>query len=159
MRIETIEIKPPEGTQIIVGQAHFIKTVEDLYEALASSSPGIRFGLAFCESSGPSLVRYDGNDKALTDSAAEMALNIGTGHAFVILIKDAFPINVLNRIKMVEEVATIFCATGNAVRLIIGEEEGRGILGVIDGTKPKGIETQEDKQKRHNFLRQIGYKR
>ncbi len=160
VKIETLKIRPPEGTQIIIGQAHFIKTVEDLYEALATSSTAIRFGLAFCESSGPALVRYDGNEESLAASAADLALKIGAGHVFVILLREGFPINVLNKVKAVEEVAAIFCATGNSIGMIIAtDEEGRGVLGVIDGSKSKGIENENEKKKRHEFLRKIGYKR
>ncbi|MEM1994489.1 MAG: adenosine-specific kinase [Nitrososphaerales archaeon] len=160
LELKVVPIKIPEGINIIIGQSHFIKTVEDLYETLASSSTSIRFGLAFCESSGPALIRYDGNDKDLTAKAVEVASQIACGHVFVILLADAYPINVLNRVKMVEEVTSIYCATANPVEVVVAEtEQGRGILGVIDGVKPKGVESEEDKEKRKAFLRRIGYKR
>ncbi len=160
VKLQRIEAKPPEGAQMIIGQAHFIKTVEDLYEALATSSTVIKFGLGFCESSGPCLVRHDGNDESLANLAAELAFRIGAGHVFVILMREAFPISILNKVKMTEEVATVFCATGNPVSLLIAEDDtGRGVLGVIDGARPIGIETEQDRERRHEFLRKIGYKR
>ncbi|MHA1590123.1 MAG: adenosine-specific kinase [Candidatus Njordarchaeales archaeon] len=160
VEIKVIEIKPPEGVNIILGQSHFIKTVEDLYEALITASTSIKFGLAFVESSGPCLVRYDGNDEELTKLAVEYARKIAAGHLFVILLKDAWPINVLNRIKNVMEVVTLFAATANPVQVIVAEtEQGRGVLGVIDGFHTKGVETEKEKKERHEFLRKIGYKR
>ncbi len=146
---------------IIIGQAHFIKTVEDLYEALITSSPGIKFGIAFNEASGDRLIRTDGNDAELTKESIEIANKIGAGHSFVILIENAYPINVLNRIKQVMEVVNIYAATANPVKVLVYDDgkEGRAILGVIDGKKPLGIEKESDKEKRHKFLRDIGYKR
>ncbi len=150
----------PEGVNLILGQSHFIKTVEDIYEALMSSSPNIKFGVGFCESSGPALVRFDGNDNELSRLASEYAFKISAGHSFVIILRNAFPINVLDRIKRVDEVVTIFCATANPVEVILVEtEQGRGILGVVDGVKCKGVEGKEDKEERHRFLRKIRYKR
>jgi len=160
VQFKIIEIKPPEGTNIILGQSHFIKTVEDLYETLVTASTSIKFGVAFVESSGKCLIRYDGNDKELTDLAVEYAKQIAAGHVFVILLRDAWPINVLNRIKNVMEVVTLFAATANPIQVIIAEtDQGRGVIGVIDGFHTKGIETDDDKKERHGFLRKIGYKR
>jgi uncharacterized protein len=156
--IKTVKIEPKE-TQLILGQAHFIKSVEDIHEALVNSIPGIKFGIAFCESSGPCLVRYSGTDIELQKIAAEYALNLSCGHCFLILMRDAYPINVLPRLKEIPEVANIFAATANPINVIIAEDEqGRGILGVIDGLKSKGIETDEDIRERKEFLRKIGYK-
>ncbi len=160
MELKVVQIKIPEDTNIIIGQSHFIKTVEDLYETLSSSSPSIKFGLAFAESSGPALIRHDGNDSGLEAKAVEIASQIASGHTFVILLANAYPINILNRVKMVEEVTTVYCATANPLEVIVAEtEQGRGILGVIDGSKPKGIEQDPDKEQRKTFLRKIGYKR
>ena len=160
MNIDEVEVKVPEGYQIILGQAHFIKTVEDIYEALTTSMPGIRFGVAFCEASGKALVRCDGSDSELTKFAQESASRIGAGHSFIVVLNGAFPINVLNRLKSVEEVASIFCATSNPVIVLVAETpKGRGVLGVIDGVSPKGVETEQDKDERRAFLRKIGYKR
>ena len=139
--------------------AHFIKTVEDLYEALADSAPDIKFGVGFCESSGPCLVRSEGNDEELKDSAARATLELGCGHCFVIYIKNAYPVNVLRRVKETPEVCTIYAATANPLQVIVCEtEQGRGILGVIDGSRIKGIETESDVKARKEFLREIGYK-
>lgn len=150
----------PEGANIIIGQSHFIKTVEDIYEALITSVPEIKFGLAFCEASQDRLVRSDGTDEGLKKLAEENALKIGAGHTFVIVLGNAFPINVLNEIKQVQEVCTIFCATANQVDVVIAENErGRGILGVVDGVGPVGVEDKEHVKARCEFLRQIGYKR
>lgn len=160
MDLVTVKIRVPEGLNLIIGQSHFIKTVEDLYETLTSSSPSIKFGIAFCESSGPALIRYDGNDKELQESAVEFAKEISAGHIFVVLLRDAFSINVLNRIKMMDEVVSIFCATANPVEVVVAEtEQGRGVLGVIDGVKSRGVESKREKEERHEFLRRIGYKR
>ncbi len=160
MKTEEVRLEVPEGRQLIIGQAHFIKSVEDLYEALVTSMPGIRFGVAFCEASGKALVRFDGSDPELAASAREYALKLGAGHSFVVVLDGAFPINVLNRVKSVEEVAQVFCATSNAVTAIVAESgEGRGILGVVDGVTPKGAESDQDKEERRGFLRKIGYKR
>ncbi|MEW6455451.1 MAG: adenosine-specific kinase [Acidobacteriota bacterium] len=159
MEIKTVRIQKPDDMNFILGQSHFIKTVEDLYEILVSSMPGIRFGIAFAESSGPCLIRIAGNDDELIELAKTNCLNIGCGHAFIIFLKNAFPINVLNAVKNCQEVCNIYCATANPVGVIIAEtEEGRGILGVIDGQKSKGIESEEDINKRKEFLRKIGYK-
>lgn len=150
-----------EGLNIIVGQAHFIKTVEDLYEALVTSYPGIEFGIAFNEASGERLIRNDGNNKELVEKSTELAEKIGAGHSFVILLKNAYPINILNRIKQVMEVVNIYAATANPLKVLVYDDgnEGRAIIGVIDGKKPLGIEKEEDKEKRRKFLRDIGYKR
>lgn len=159
MEIKTVKIKIPEGCNVIIGQSHFIKTVEDLYEAIVNCSPYAKFGLAFCESSGPCLVRHAGNDKELEEIASKNALEIAAGHCFIILMKNAYPINVLNAIKSVPEVCSIYCATANPVELIIAENElGRAILGVIDGYKSKGIENEKEIEERKKFLRKIGYK-
>ncbi|HHT9136913.1 MAG TPA: adenosine-specific kinase [Candidatus Wunengus sp. YC60] len=159
MEIKNIAIEIPEGANIIIGQTHFIKTAEDLYETMVNAVPGIKFGIAFCEASGPCLIRAEGNDSALKEVAIRNAGNIAAGHTFVILIKDAFPVNVLNSIKACPEVCSIFCATANPVQVIVAETElGRGIMGVIDGYSPRGIETEKDIQDRKQFLRTIGYK-
>lgn len=159
MKIERVKIKKPEDVNLIFGQSHFIKTVEDLYEALVTAVPGIKFGLAFCESSGPALVRTAGTDKNLTKLAERNALKIGCGHAFLVLLKDTFPINVLNQVKMVPEVCRIFCATANPVEVIVARTKmGSGVLGVIDGLSPKGVEKKKDVEERKVFLRKIGYK-
>lgn len=160
MELKTVRVNFPESANVIIGQTHFIKSVEDLYESIAGTVPGAKFGIAFCEASGPCLVRVDGNDDALRKIAAENALRIGAGHSFVVILENAYPINVLNRIKEVQEVCTIFCATANPVDVIVVENErGRGIAGVIDGERPKGVETAKDAEDRKAFLRKIGYKR
>ncbi len=160
VKIETVKIDFPEGCNVILGTAHFIKTVEDLYEALVTSVPGIKFGLGFCEASGKCLIRTEGTDEELKRIAAENALKLGAGHSFIIVLREAYPINVLNAIKMVSEVCTIYAATANPLEVVVAEtDQGRGILGVIDGFKPKGIESEEDVSWRKNFLREIGYKR
>ena len=160
MEIKLIAIDKPEDMNFILGQSHFIKTVEDLHEALVQAVPDIKFGLAFCEASGPSLVRASGTDAALVELAKQNAMTLGAGHSFIIFLGEGFfPINVLNVVKMTPEVCRIFCATGNPVQVIVAEsEQGRGILGVIDGERTKGIETEEDVDKRKGFLRMIGYK-
>jgi len=159
MEIKIIKIEKPEEMNFILGQSHFIKTVEDMHEAIVSTAPQMKFGLAFCESSGPALVRYSGNDPKLIDIARDNALNISAGHCFLIFMDKGFPLNILNTIKNVPEVCQIFCATANPVEVIIAETEtGRGILGVIDGVKTKGVEGEEDIKKRKDFLRKIGYK-
>jgi len=159
LKTDVVKIEVPEGCNVIVGQAHFIKTVEDLYEALINSVPGIKFGIAFCEASGKRLVRVEGNDKEFVGLAAEYAKVIGAGHSFIILIKNAYPINVLKYIKQVPEVVRIFAATANPLEILIAEtEQGRGIIGVVDGFKPVGIEKEEDVKERKEFLRRIGYK-
>ncbi len=160
MEIQTVRLSIPEGCNIIVGQSHFIKTVEDLYEIFMSSCPRGAFGIAFCEASGPCLIRVDGNDAELSKLAAENARSMGAGHSFVCILRDVFPINVLNAIKACAEVCSIYCATANPVELIVAESaQGRGILGVVDGFSPKGVETPADVQARKEFLRTIGYKR
>ena len=150
----------PEGGNLILGASHFIKTVEDIYEAIVNTAPQMKFGIAFNEASGQCLIRVDGNDDALKQIAVRNAQALGAGHSFVVVMKDGFPINVLGRIKDVPEVVNIFCATANPVEAIVVEsEQGRGILGVIDGSPPRGVETEEDAKWRHSFLRTIGYKR
>lgn len=159
MEIKTVVMEIPEGANIIIGQTHFIKTTEDLYEVMVNGVPGIKFGIAFCEASGPCLVRAEGNDSTLKEIAIRNAGNIAAGHTFVVLIKEAFPVNVLNSIKACPEVCSIYCATANPVQVIVAEaEQGRGIMGVIDGYRPKGVETENDIQDRKQFLRKIGYK-
>ena len=159
MEIKVVKVEKPEDVNIIIGQAHFIKTVEDLYEVLISASPDIKFGFAFCESSGKTLVRAEANSEELKKVSIKNALNIGAGHTFFIALREAFPINVLNAVKMVPEVCRIFCATANPVEVIVAEtSQGRGILGVVDGFSPKGIEAEEDVRWRKDFLRKIGYK-
>ena len=159
MEIKTVKIEKPDEVNLILGQAHFIKTVEDLYEALVGAVPGIQFGLAFCESSGACLVRWIGTDDTMTELAKQNACALSAGHVFIIFLKNAFPINVLNAVKMVPEVCRIFCATANPVEVILAETEtGRGILGVVDGLKSKGIEDAEGIAWRKGFLRKTGYK-
>jgi adenosine/AMP kinase len=159
MEIKTVRIEKPEDVNFILGQSHFIKTVEDLYEVLVSAVPGCKFGLAFCESSGACLVRWIGTDDEMIELAKKNAYALSAGHSFIIFLKNAFPINVLNAVKMVPEVCRIFCATANPVEVILAESEtGRGILGVIDGLRSKGIEDDEGIAWRTGFLRKIGYK-
>jgi len=159
MELLTVKIEKPEDCNVILGQSHFIKTVEDLHEALVNSVPSVKFGLAFCESSGPSLVRASGNDPELTELARDNAFALSSGHTFVIFMREAYPINVLGAIRRVPEVCSIFCATANPIEVIIAEtEQGRGILGVIDGLRSKAIETEGDVVERKEFLRKIGYK-
>jgi adenosine/AMP kinase len=159
MEFKQVKIDPPKDCNVILGMAHFIKTAEDLYEALVNSVPNIKFGLAFCESSGPCLVRQEGNDEELRRLAAEKAFEIGCGHSFLIYIKNAYPLNVLDKIKKVPEVCTIYAATANPLEVLVAETtQGRGIIGVVDGLKSKGIETDNDIAERRQFLRKIGYK-
>jgi adenosine/AMP kinase len=159
MEFRVYKVQMPENTNVIVGQTHFIKTAEDLYEALVGSVSGIKFGLAFCEASGPCLVRSEGNDLELKKLAAQSAFDIGAGHTFIIYIKNAYPVNVLNAIKNCPEVCQIFCATANPLQLVIAEtEQGRGIVGVVDGFVPKRVETEDEVKERKQFLRRIGYK-
>jgi uncharacterized protein len=160
VKLVEVLLKVPEGFQVILGQAHFIKTVEDLYEALVTSMPEARFGVAFCEASGKALIRSDGTDSASQSLAKDFAKRLGVGHSFVVILNGAFPINVLNRVKGVEEVVGLYCATSNSVTVMVGEtSQGRGILGVIDGVSAKRHESKADKEERHAFLRKIGYKR
>lgn len=160
LEFESVPVKNPQELNIIIGQAHFIKTVEDVYEVLISSCPCIKFGLAFCESSGKCLVRTEGNDDELKKIAVDNALRIGCGHSFFIIMKDAYPINVLNQIKNVPEVCRIYCATANPVEVIVvSSGQGRGIMGVVDGFSPKGVEKEEDVNWRKEFLQKTGYKR
>jgi hypothetical protein len=159
MEFKQVKVDPPKDCNVILGMAHFIKTAEDLYEAMVNSVPNIKFGLAFCESSGPCLVRQEGNDEELKRLAAEKAFEIGCGHSFLIYIKNAYPLNVLDKIKKVPEVCTVYAATANPLEVLIAEtEQGRGIIGVVDGLKSKGIETAKDIAERRQFLRKIGYK-
>jgi hypothetical protein len=159
MDVTTVRFEKPEDLNFILGQSHFIKTVEDLHEALVTASPTLKFGIAFCESSGPCLVRRSGNDQELIDLAVRNAGAIGAGHSFVITMREGFPINVLNAVKMVPEVCQIFCATANPVDVVVGRsEQGRAILGVVDGSSPLGVETDEDVEERKALLRRFGYK-
>ncbi len=159
MELKIVKIEKPEATNFILGQSHFIKTVEDIYEAIVSTVPQMKFGLGFCESSGPALVRWVGNDQVLIDLATKNALNLACGHCFILFMENAFPVNILNTMKNIPEVCHIYCATANPLEVIIAEtEQGRGILGVIDGLKTKGIETENDIKIRKEFLRKIGYK-
>ncbi len=160
MTLHTIALEVPDGGNIIVGQTHFIKTVEDVYEAIVNTVPQMKFGVAFNEASGPCLTRVEGNDESLRALAARNASVIGAGHVFVVALRDGYPVNILGRLKEVPEVCTIFCATANPVEIIVAESaQGRGVLGVIDGSSPRGVETAEDAAKRQQFLRMIGYKR
>ena len=159
MELKVVKLENPEDLNLILGQSHFIKTIEDIHEAMVNTVPGIKFGVAFCEASDVCLVRYTGTDEALIDLARKNALNLGAGHSFIIFLRDMFPINILNTLKNVPEVCRIFCATANPVEVIIAQTElGRGIMGVIDGYAAKGIEGEEDIAKRKSFLRAIGYK-
>jgi adenosine/AMP kinase len=160
MEIQVVAIEKPESVNFILGQSHFIKTVEDLHEALVTAVPGIQFGLAFCEASGKCLVRWSGTDEAMIELAKKNALAIGAGHSFIIFLAEgAFPVNVLNAVKSVPEVARVFCATANPTEVLVAQtEQGRGILGVVDGSAPKGVEAADDIAWRKDFLRKIGYK-
>jgi hypothetical protein len=160
MEIKTVKIEKPEAINFILGQSHFIKTVEDVHEAMVSGVPGIKFGLAFCEASGDCLVRWSGTDEAMIELAKKNALAIGAGHSFILFLGEGFyPLNVLNTIKMVPEVARVFCATANPTEVLVAEtEQGRGILGVVDGFAPKGVEEEAGITWRKGFLRMIGYK-
>jgi adenosine/AMP kinase len=161
MELTTVPIAIPDGANIIIGQAHFIKTVEDLFEIMVTTVPGARFGIAFNEASGPCLIRSEGNDEALTACAVEHCRALRAGHVFVVLMQGAYPINVLDRIKQCQEVCRIFCATANPVEAVVAAtEQGCGVLGVIDGFAPRGVETEQDRQDRRGLLRNIiGYKR
>jgi adenosine/AMP kinase len=159
MELTTVKIEKPAGMNFILGQSHFIKTIEDLYEAIVQTAPNMKFGIGFCESSGPALVRWAGNDPHLIALAQKNALALACGHAFIIFMEGGFPINILNTVKNVPEVCRIFCATANPVEVTVAEtEQGRGILGVIDGVRTRGIETEADIKVRKEFLRKIGYK-
>jgi hypothetical protein len=160
MDLTTVRIDRPAGANVILGQAHFIKTVEDLHEALVTAVPGIRFGLAFCEASGACLVRWSGTDPAMIEAAQRNALALAAGHSFIVVLAEgAYPVNVLNAIKQVPEVCGIFCATANDVEVVIAEtDQGRGILGVVDGARPRGVEGEADIAERKHLLRQFGYK-
>ena len=160
MDIEPVRIELPDGANVIIGQSHFIKTVEDIYESIVGTVPQAKFGIAFCEASGPCLIRVDGNDDDLKRAATENASRIGAGHTFVVIIKDAYPINVLNRIKDVQEVCCIFCATANPLDVLVARnDQGRGVIGVIDGESPKGVEDDVAVADRKSLLRKFGYKR
>ena len=159
MELRVVKIEKPEDVNLILGQSHFIKTVEDVHEVMVTSVPGVKFGLAFCESSGVCLVRASGTDEELVELAKQNAFALSAGHSFIVFMRDAYPINFLNAIKTVPEVCHIFCATANPVEVVVAEtEQGRGILGVVDGLPPKGIEGEEDIAWRKDFLRMIGYK-
>jgi adenosine/AMP kinase len=159
MELLAIQLEMPDDVNVIVGQAHFIKTIEDVHEALAGSSPTLRFGVAFCESSGPRLIRRSGNDPELTQLAVRAAEAVGAGHSFVVFLRDGFPLNVLNALKLVPEVCSIYCATANPVTVVVAATTGgRGILGVVDGGEPAGVETEADVAERKGLLRKIGYK-
>ena len=160
LNLHAVRLNIPEDANIVLGQSHFIKTVEDLYEALVNSVPRMRFGIAFNEASGPCLIRSDGTDAAMQEAAVGIAKSVGAGHFFAIVMLDAFPINTLQAIQAAPEICSIFCATANPVEVIVAEtEQGRGVLGVIDGSSPKGVEEPGDAMNRHQFLRKIGYKR
>lgn len=159
MRFESVRLEFPEDTNIILGQSHFIKTVEDLYELLVTNCPGIKFGIAFCEASGKRLIRFEGNDPELVEVACKNAEKVAAGHTFIVVIRNAYPINVLNAVKECPEVCRVFCATANPVEVIVAEtDQGRGVLGVVDGFPPLAREGKEEKAERKNFLRKIGYK-
>ncbi len=159
MELKVVKMVTPEGCNLILGQSHFIKTVEDVYEAMTTSTPNVKFGLAFCESSGDRLVRVEGNDEELKKVAATNSLGLGCGHSFIVLMRGAYPINVLNQLKIVPEVCTIYAATANPIEVVVAEtEQGRGVLGVIDGQAPLGIEDEEGIKWRKEILRKFGYK-
>jgi adenosine/AMP kinase len=159
LEVQAVGLEWEEGCNIIVGQSHFIKTVEDVAEILSSSVPGVEYGLAFCEASGPCLIRTEGNDEKLVEQAAECARRVASGHSFYLILRNAFPINVLNQIKACQEVARIFCATSNPLQILVVEtDQGRGIVGVVDGFVPKGVERPKDREERRQMLRKFGYK-
>jgi len=160
MELKSVRMQIPEGANIILGQTHFIKTVEDLYEVMVNTVPGVKFAIAFNEASGPCLVRVEANDEELRGAAVENAQAIGAGHVFVVLLRQAYPVNVLGRIKDCFEVCSIYCASANPVEVVVAQsEQGRGVMGVIDGSSPKGVEGPEDVKQRKEFLRKIGYKK
>jgi adenosine/AMP kinase len=160
MKLDTVSVTMPEDCNVIIGQSHFIKTVEDLYELVVAAVPGAKFGLAFNEASGPCLVREDGTDEGLQRAAVSTAREIGAGHIFVLFLRNAFPINILNQVKACPEVCRVFCATANPLQVVVAEtDQGRGVVGVIDGASPKGVEEPSDREWRRAFLRKIGYKR
>jgi adenosine/AMP kinase len=159
LEVQAVGLEWEEGCNIIVGQSHFIKTVEDVAEILSSSVPGVEYGLAFCEASGPCLIRTEGNDEKLVEQAADCARRVASGHSFYLILRNAFPINVLNQIKACQEVARIFCATSNPLQILVVEtDQGRGIVGVVDGFVPKGVEGPKDREERRQMLRKFGYK-
>lgn len=159
MELHLVQIEKPEAVNVIIGQSHFIKTVEDIHEAVVATAPQMKFGLGFCESSGPALVRWSGNETGLVELAKRNALALSAGHSFVLFIDQGFPVNILNTVKNIPEVCRIFCATANAVQVVVAESaQGRGILGVVDGVRTKGVETDADILARKEFLRRIGYK-
>jgi uncharacterized protein len=159
MELKTVTVVVPEEANVVIGQSHFVKTAEDMYEILVGSSPHLKFGIAFSEASGPCLVRYEGNDEGLIKLACDTSLTLSCGHTFVIFLKDGFPINILNAIKSCNEVCHVICATANPLAVIVAEtDQGRGIMGVIDGFPPKGVEGEEDKRARKELLRRFGYK-
>ncbi|HMK38504.1 MAG TPA: adenosine-specific kinase [Bacteroidota bacterium] len=159
MNLTIVPVEKPADMNFVLGQAHFIKTVEDLYEAIVQANPAMKFGVAFCEASGPALVRSAGNDPALVALAQKNAMAIGAGHSFIIFMQGGFPVNILNAVKSVTEVCSVYCATSNPAQVVIAEiDGGRGILGVVDGVKPQGVETESDVRVRRDFLRTIGYK-
>lgn len=160
MELLSVRLEIPEGANLILGQSHFIKTAEDLYEAIVNTVPNAKFAVAFNEASGPCLIRVESNDENLLRAAIQNAQSIAAGHLFVVLVRDAYPINLLSRIRDCFEVCTIFCATANPVEVIVVQtEQGRGVLGVVDGSSPGGVETDDDRKRRHEFVRKIGYKR
>jgi adenosine/AMP kinase len=159
MELKVVRMNLPEGSNLILGQSHFIKTAEDLFEAMAGTAPGAKFGIAFSEASGDCLVRLEGNDEMLIEAAKQNSLALACGHTFVVLLKDAFPINVLNAVKDIQEVCTIFCATANPLEVVVAQtDQGRGIMGVIDGLPPKGVEDAGKVEERRRMLRRFGYK-
>ncbi len=159
MEFKAVEVKIPDGCNIILGQTHFIKTTEDLYELIITSVPQAKFGVAFTEASGPCLIRTEGNDGDLTGACVKILQDIGAGHLFCILLRDAYPVNILNSIKSCQEVCGIYCATANPLQVLIASTgQGNGVIGVVDGLPPKGVETPDDRAQRRDFLRKIGYK-
>jgi len=159
METKVVDVKVPDGCNAILGQSHFIKTVEDLHEAMVNAVPNAKFGIAFCESSGPCLIRLEGNDEELRQLASKTALEISAGHSFIIFMRNAYPINVLDKVKSVPEVCNIYLATANPFQVVLAEtSQGRGVLGVVDGLASKGVETEEEARERKGFLRKIGYK-